>query len=71
MVIKSKAIIPNGWNISTFGDILEGFGGATPRRNHPEYYNGKIKWVTSGELDYNIIYDTIEKISLEGKEKQI
>jgi len=70
MVIKSKAIIPNGWNISTFGDILEGFfGGATPRRNHPEYYNGKIKWVTSGELDYNIIYDTIEKISLEGKEK--
>lgn len=57
-------IIPNDWQIREFQDVMTGFfSGATPYRGRPEYYKGVIKWITSGELNYNIITDTIEKIT--------
>ena len=43
--------------------------GSTPRRDHPEYYKGNIPWVSSGELDYNIIKNTHETITLLAIEK--
>ncbi len=59
-------VMPEDWEATTFGDVLTGFNtGATPSRSKPQYYKGNIKWVTSGELNYNIINDTIEKISYE------
>ena len=57
-------VIPEDWEVATFGDVLTGFNsGATPSRRKSQYYKGNIKWVTSGELNYNIINDTLEKIS--------
>jgi type I restriction enzyme, S subunit len=59
-------IIPNDWQIKEFQDVMTGFfSGATPYRGRTEYYKGNIKWITSGELNYNIITDTIEKITEE------
>ena len=56
--------IPNDWILCTFNDVLTTFSsGATPYRGIPEYFNGNIRWISSGELNYNIIYDTIEHIS--------
>ncbi|MED4954502.1 restriction endonuclease subunit S [Paenibacillus macerans] len=56
------------WISGEWQDVLDGFiSGATPYRGKPEYYNGTIKWVTSGELNYNKIYDTIEHISEQAK----
>lgn len=50
--------------IKRLGDLISHcFSGATPRRNRPEFYKGDIRWITSGELNYNVITDTIEKIS--------
>lgn len=58
--------IPEEWEIGYFGDVLCTFSaGATPYRGIPDYYNGKINWISSGELNYNVIYDTIEHISEE------
>lgn len=58
--------IPDDWSNSTFGEALTGFSsGSTPSRQMPEYYIGDILWITSGELNYNIITDTREKISIE------
>ena len=41
--------VPKKWGWT----ILENEGklsaGATPRRDHPEYYAGNIPWVSSGE----------------------
>src|SRR5437016_4943731 len=37
--------------------------GSTPSRTRPDFYDGNILWVTSGELDYNVILDTAEKIT--------
>jgi type I restriction enzyme S subunit len=52
------------WEVKRLGDVISHcFSGATPRRNRPEFYRGNIRWITSGELNYNVIVDTIEKIS--------
>ena len=62
---KTEAgLIPLDWNSKNLGDVMiHCFSGATPSRRHPEFYKGNIRWITSGELNYNIITDTIEKIS--------
>lgn len=58
------------WKTETWEDVLSCFSsGATPYRGVPSYYKGSIKWVSSGELNYNMIYDTLEHISVEALEK--
>ena len=60
-------LIPHDWKVFEFQDVMDGFSsGQTPYRGKPEYYTGNIPWITSGELNYNTIIDTIEKISPEG-----
>lgn len=59
-----------GWKSETWGEVLTCFSsGATPYRGTHSYFAGEIPWVTSGELNYNIIHDTCEHISCEAKEK--
>jgi type I restriction enzyme S subunit len=56
--------VPSDWRYCTFKDVLITFSsGATPYRAIAEYYKGKIRWISSGELNYNVIYDTSEHIS--------
>ncbi|MBR4238512.1 MAG: restriction endonuclease subunit S [Prevotella sp.] len=57
-------IIPEDWIEAKWGDCLATFSsGATPYRGMPAYYKGNVKWISSGELNYNVISDTIEHIS--------
>ena len=49
----------------TGDSCLTGFSSGRKYRGRPEYYKGDIKWITSGELNYNIITDTFEKITEE------
>jgi type I restriction enzyme S subunit len=52
------------WEKVLLGDvIMHCSSGATPYRGRPDYYKGSIRWITSGELNYNVIMDTIEHIS--------
>ncbi len=52
------------WKENQFREVIEEFSsGATPYRGKPENYRGQIRWITSGELNYNFITDTKEKIS--------
>ena len=58
--------IPKDWECNLFEDVLSTFTtGSTPYRGIPEYYQGNEKWVSSGELNYNIISDTHEHITRE------
>jgi type I restriction enzyme, S subunit len=58
------------WELKEFKDVVSEFSsGATPYRGKSEYYKGEIRWITSGELNYNYIKDTIEKISKDAKKK--
>lgn len=57
-------LIPEDWSYGNFADFLKTFTtGATPLRSIKSYYEGNIKWVSSGELNYRTIYDTIEHIT--------
>ena len=54
------------WEEKKLGEVIKHCSsGATPYRGTPEYYEGAIKWISSGELNYNVIYDTKEHISEE------
>lgn len=54
------------WYTLPLGELIQDcFSGATPRRNIPGNFKGNIRWITSGELNYNVITDTIEKITEE------
>lgn len=62
--------IPEDWKVRTFGEVMTGFtSGVTPSRKNPDFYKGNIRWITSGELNYNVIMDTIDKISEEAAAK--
>ncbi len=54
------------WRTCRLGEVIRDCSsGATPYRGRSDYYAGKVKWITSGELNYNLIMDTIEHISSE------
>ena len=50
------------------GDVLDDmYNGQTPSRNKSEYWNGNIKWLSSGELNRGTVYDSIEMITENGQ----
>jgi type I restriction enzyme S subunit len=52
------------WRKTTLGQVMTHCAsGSTPPRNRPEFFKGTIPWITSGELNYNIIFDTSEKVT--------
>jgi type I restriction enzyme S subunit len=58
--------IPSDWEFDEFSEVMDGFtSGQTPYRAIKRYYTGEIPWITSGELNYNIVTETNEKITEE------
>ena len=56
--------IPDSWEWVRMGDVGNWGAGSTPNRANHEYYNnGEILWLKTGELNDDIVYDTIEKIT--------
>ena len=55
--------IPSSWTWTRMGQIGDWGAGSTPQRSNPNYYNGDILWLKTGELNNNIVYDTEEKIT--------
>ena len=56
-----------GWNTYTLEQACERiYSGGTPSTKHPEYWNGNLKWLSSGETSQRFIYDTERKITQEG-----
>lgn len=58
--------LPEGWKYSSIAEIGKVCNGSTPSRKSPEYWNGDIPWVSSGEVRNNLIFETREKISRTG-----
>jgi len=59
-------MLPEGWKLVRLGDIAQISSGGTPDRSQARYWNGNIPWVTTGEIQFNTITDTSEKITAEG-----
>ena len=61
-------VIPGDWVLSTLGKISLLKSGGTPNRNVKEYWNGMIPWVTTSEVDWNVITESVQYISEKGLE---
>ena len=59
-------MIPKGWQRSTLGEIARITSGGTPSRAEPSYWGGEVPWVTTGEIQFNIITESVEKITEAG-----
>ena len=56
------------WEQRKLGEVLDDmYNGQTPSRNKSEYWNGNIKWLSSGELNRGTVYDSIEMITEDGQ----
>ena len=58
--------LPDNWIRLRMGDVFSVEVGATPSRRAPEYWNGTINWVSSGEVRFNRIFSTDERITEDG-----
>ena len=59
-------MLPDDWKLVRLGDIAQISSGGTPDRSQARYWNGDIPWVTTGEVQFNTITDTAEKITAKG-----
>ena len=59
----ANGALPDGWNWMTIGDVADTTSGGTPSRKYPEYFEGTIPWVKSGELGDGLVSVTEEKIT--------
>lgn len=57
--------IPKDWEIDIIGNLCKTASGGTPSRSNLSFYNGDIKWFTTGELNDGYLYDSIEHINKE------
>ena len=57
------------WKNYTLEEVCERiYSGGTPSTKHEEYWNGDIKWLSSGETSQRFVYDTERKITKRGVE---
>ena len=61
--------ILDNWCWCRLGSIGDWGSGATPSRTHPEYYDGSIPWLKTGDLTDSYIIDIPEGISQLALEK--
>lgn len=58
--------IPDSWEWVRLGELGEWCSGATPSRQHPEYFGGKIPWLKTGDLNDGYIKEVPEYITDDG-----
>lgn len=56
-------VIPEDWDVRKIGDFTDITAGGTPSTSHPEYWNGEILWMNSGELNNRRIHNVIGRIT--------
>ena len=64
--IEWIGMIPEHWETPEIKYLVRIASGGTPDRNHPEYWNGNIPWIKTGELQNDIIISAEEYITDEG-----
>lgn len=57
------------WPLVKISDFCQTGSGGTPSRDVPEYYQGDIPWIKSGDLRENIVTSATEFISCEAIQK--
>lgn len=55
--------LPLKWKVRRLSALTKSYAGGTPDRSRPEYFDGDIPWVKSGEVNHRKITTTEECIS--------
>ncbi|MEK6199765.1 MAG: restriction endonuclease subunit S [Psychrobacter sp.] len=56
--------IPKGWEVKSLSEVTENiFSGGTPNTKKAEYWNGGLKWFSSGETRESIVIETEKNIT--------
>jgi len=55
--------VPDNWVWAYLSSVARWGSGGTPSRKVPEYYEGDIPWIKTGELNDAYIYESEEAIS--------
>ncbi len=61
--------VPDNWAWERIGNVGSWSAGATPSRTNPEFYDGDIPWLKTGDLNDGYISDVSEYISKLALEK--
>jgi len=51
------------WEVKNIGDFASATAGGTPSTSVPEYWNGDIRWMSSGELNLKKVYEVEGRIT--------
>lgn len=65
---QDENTFPEEWETCTIFEVGNVYNGSTPSRKRKDYWDGNINWISSGEVNNNIIYNTREKITKKGFE---
>jgi hypothetical protein len=63
---KLKREIPEGWAVSTIGEECEVLLGGTPDTSKPEFWDGNIPWLNSGEVAVSPVLASEKTITEKG-----
>ncbi|WOE79962.1 restriction endonuclease subunit S [Pseudomonas protegens] len=61
-------MIPKDWQVEKMEDIATISSGGTPSRTNPNYWDGDIPWITTTQVDSNVIREAQQYITREGME---
>ncbi|KCZ70586.1 restriction endonuclease S subunit [Candidatus Methanoperedens nitroreducens] len=63
LIVKQKNKLPEGWHVYKMENVCDLKTGGTPSKSHPEYFGGNIKWIVSGDVNKEFIYDVDGRIT--------
>ena len=64
--------LPQGWRWARIGELFHVQVGTTPSRKNEKYWEGKSPWLSSGEVQFNVINESREYVTdLAIKEKRL
>lgn len=55
--------VPENWCWTKMSIVAQWGSGGTPSRKNPDYYEGSIPWIKTGELNDDYVYETEEHIT--------
>ena len=61
-----KRNIPQGWEVKPLSELCDVLLGGTPSTEIPEYWNGNINWLNSGEVAQFPVVNSAERITQKG-----
>lgn len=60
--------VPEGWELRPLSECSQFRSGGTPKKSIPEYWDGDIPWISSGEMAHWRLHDSVRKVTEDGAE---